>query len=84
MVDGKNIIGLGAFKSYFGIWFFQGSFLKDPHKLRLNAQEGKTRGMRQIRLTPEEETSEQILREYIREPIRNHKPERRLLHKKSS
>ena len=27
--DGKNVVGLSAFKSYFGLWFFQGVLLKD-------------------------------------------------------
>jgi uncharacterized protein YdeI (YjbR/CyaY-like superfamily) len=41
----KNIVGLGAFKSYVGIWFFQGVFLKDEHDVLINAQEGKTKAL---------------------------------------
>ena len=26
-INNKNVLGIGAFKSYFGIWFFQGVFL---------------------------------------------------------
>jgi uncharacterized protein YdeI (YjbR/CyaY-like superfamily) len=29
----KNIISIGGFKSYFGIWFFNGVFLKDEKNL---------------------------------------------------
>ena len=29
---GKNIVGIGAFKSYVGLWFFQGALLTDPGK----------------------------------------------------
>lgn len=40
-LNGKHVAGIGAFKSYVGIWFFQGAFLKDPHKKLVNAQKGK-------------------------------------------
>lgn len=28
-LNGKKLMGLGAFKHHFGIWFFNGIFLKD-------------------------------------------------------
>ena len=28
--DNKNVLGIMAFKSHFGIWFFNGVFLSDP------------------------------------------------------
>lgn len=40
---GKNVVGLGAFKSYFGLWFHQGALLKDDQKVLINAQEGVTK-----------------------------------------
>lgn len=74
-IDGKNIIGLGAFKAYAGIWFFQGSFLKDNETKLVNAQEGKTQGMRQWRFDSldEIEANEKLIRAYIQEAIDNHK-----------
>lgn len=30
--DGKNIVGLAAFKSHIALWFFQGALLKDRNK----------------------------------------------------
>lgn len=27
--NNKNVLGIGGFKSYFGIWFYNGVFLKD-------------------------------------------------------
>jgi len=30
--DKKNIVGIGSFKSYAGLWFFQGALLKDANK----------------------------------------------------
>lgn len=32
VLNGKNVISIGGFKSYFGIWFFNGVFLKDEKK----------------------------------------------------
>ena len=37
-INGKNIVGISAFKSYVGIWFHQGVFLKDPYNQLINAQ----------------------------------------------
>ncbi|NJO87983.1 MAG: DUF1801 domain-containing protein, partial [Chloroflexia bacterium] len=47
--NGKNIVGLGAFKSYVGLWFHQGALLADPEKKLINAQEGTTKALRQWR-----------------------------------
>lgn len=73
-IDNKNIVGLGAFKAYAGVWFFQGVFLKDQASKLVNAQEGKTQGMRQWRLDSLEEIqkNEGLIREYIQEAIDNH------------
>ncbi len=45
--NGKNVVGVGAFKSYFGLWFHQGALLKDDNNVLINAQEGKTKALRQ-------------------------------------
>ncbi len=37
-IDGKNLVGLGAFKSFFTLWFFQDALLKDEKKVLINAQ----------------------------------------------
>jgi uncharacterized protein YdeI (YjbR/CyaY-like superfamily) len=47
--EGKNIVGTTAFKSYVGLWFFQGALLKDKKKKLINAQTGKTKALRQWR-----------------------------------
>ncbi|NER16052.1 YdeI/OmpD-associated family protein [Spongiivirga citrea] len=72
-LNNKNVIGLGAFKAYVGLWFFQGSFLKDEHKVLINAQEGKTKGLRQWRFTGKEEMDEALIVKYIAEAIQNQK-----------
>jgi uncharacterized protein YdeI (YjbR/CyaY-like superfamily) len=74
-VNNKNVVGLGAFKSYVGIWFFQGVFLKDPYKKLMNAQEGTTRGLRQWRFSSVEEIIANLnsIQEYLEEAIDNQK-----------
>ena len=69
----KNVAGIGAFKSYAGIWFFNGVFLKDPENVLINAQEGKTKGMRQWRFEAIGELDEALILTYIKEAIENQK-----------
>lgn len=64
--NGKNIVGLGVFKSYFGLWFFDGASIADKHNVLINAQEGKTRAMRQWRMTSADELKPQIIASYIK------------------
>ena len=72
-LNGKNVLGMGAFKSYVGIWFFQGAFLKDPHKKLINAQQGKTLALRQLRFVDNEEVDYKLVKEYVVEAIQNQK-----------
>lgn len=72
-VEGKNVAGIGAFKSYVGLWFFNGSFLADKSKVLINAQEGKTKGMRQWRFEKIEDIDRDLIRDYIFEAIENEK-----------
>lgn len=84
-LEGKNVLGLGAFKSYVGLWFFQGVFLKDEKGLLVNAQEGKTKALRQMRFASLEEIDEKVVKAYIEEAIQNQKagkefkPEKKVL-----
>lgn len=72
-IGGKNVVGIVSFKSYFGIWFYQGVFLKDKSKKLINAQQGRTKAMRQWRMTSGEDIDEPRLLQYIEEAIRNQK-----------
>ena len=78
--NNKNVIGIGGFKSYFGVWFTNGVFLKDEAKVLVNAQEGVTKALRQWRFQSKEEVDEKLLLLYIKEAIHNeelgltHKP----------
>ena len=64
---GKNVVGVSGFKSYFGLWFFQGALLSDPHQVLINAQEGKTRAMRQWRMESAKEIKVTWIRQMINE-----------------
>ena len=68
---GKNILGLSAFKNYCGLWFFQGHFLKDEANLLVNAQEGKTKAMRQWRFNSIEDINLDLIKMYVLEAIDN-------------
>ncbi len=72
-IKGKNIVGIGTFKSHCGVWFFKGGLLKDTHKVLRNAQEGKTQAMRQWRFTNDSKVDKKLLLTYINEAIINEK-----------
>lgn len=67
--NGKNVVSYGGFKNYFTIWFYNGVFLKDKYKVLVNAQEGKTKSLRQWRFTAKEQVDEKKITEYINEAI---------------
>jgi uncharacterized protein YdeI (YjbR/CyaY-like superfamily) len=74
-LNNKNIVGFCAFKAYVGLWFYQGALIKDSSKKLINAQEGKTKALRQWRFSSTQEMvleKENILT-YIHEAIQNHK-----------
>ena len=43
--EGKNVAGMACFKSYIGIWFYQGALLADKAQKLVNAQEGITKAL---------------------------------------
>ena len=72
-VNNKNVLGIMAFKSHFGLWFFNGVFLSDPENVLENAQEGKTKAMRHWKFNSVEGLDKSLIREYIQESIENQK-----------
>lgn len=72
VLDGKNVLSFGAFKHHFGIWFFNGVFLKDEHNLLEQAQE-KTKGLRSMKMTSLEQINKSVILAYIKEAIENQK-----------
>jgi uncharacterized protein YdeI (YjbR/CyaY-like superfamily) len=70
-INGKNVIGIGAFKSYVGLWFHQGVFLKDPAKVLINASEGTTKALRQWRFKGIDDINPKLVKAYVDEAIAN-------------
>lgn len=73
VLDNKNIVGIGGFKNFFTLWFFNGAYLKDEKKHLVNANEGVTKSLRQWRFTSKDEINEEEILSYIREAINNEK-----------
>lgn len=71
--NNKNIIGIGGFKNFFTIWFFNGVFLKDDLNVLVNANEGVTKALRQWRFNSKSEINEKQVLKYIKEAIENEK-----------
>ncbi len=83
-IDNKNVLGIMAFKEHFGLWFFNGVFLKDPKGVLENAQEGKTKAMRHWKFSSIEEIDEKAVIQYMEEAIVNQKKGKVLQKEKSS
>lgn len=67
--NGKNVVSYGGFKNFFTIWFYNGVFLEDKYKVLVNAQEGKTKSLRQWRFISIDEIDEKKIIAYINEAI---------------
>jgi uncharacterized protein YdeI (YjbR/CyaY-like superfamily) len=72
-LNGKNVLAIGGFKNYFTIWFHNGAFLSDPQKVLVNANEERTRGLRQWRFQSIKEIKPALVKKYIAEAIANEK-----------
>ena len=68
---GTNVVGLGAFKNHFCLWFHQGALLADKEGVLTNAQEGKTKAMRQWRMTDAKDIKPALLKRYLKEAVAN-------------
>lgn len=75
---GKHVVGIGAFKSYMGLWFFQGALLSDEKGLLINAQEGTTKALRQMRFQSAAEIDPETVRAYVNEAILNQRQGREI------
>lgn len=68
-IDGKNVVGIGAFKTYFGLWFHQGALLSDKRRVLVNAQAGKTKALRQWRMQSAKDIDAAAVKAYVKEAI---------------
>jgi uncharacterized protein YdeI (YjbR/CyaY-like superfamily) len=67
MLAGKNLVGLGAFKHHFSLWFMKGHLLSDPLNVLSNAQPGKTKEMRHWKWEDLEAVELEEVRKYLEE-----------------
>jgi len=67
--NGKNVVGLAAFKGWVCLWFHQGALLKDDSNVLMNAQEGKTKALRQWRMSSAGDIQPGIIKRYVKEAI---------------
>lgn len=77
-VNGKNVIGLGVFNEHVAIWFFQGALLKDEAKVLFNAQNDKTKALRQWRFVTTDDIDAEKIIAYANEAIANEKQNNRV------
>lgn len=70
-INNKNVVGIGGFKNFFTLWFYNGVFLKDNLNVLVNANEGVTKSLRQWRFTSKNEINEVHILNYIQEAIEN-------------
>ena len=67
--DGKVLVGIGSFRSFFALWFFQGALLEDKAGVLINAQEGRTKALRQWRFTAKKDIKVRLIKAYVKEAI---------------
>jgi uncharacterized protein YdeI (YjbR/CyaY-like superfamily) len=67
--NNKNVVSYGGFKNHFALWFYNGVFMTDKYNVLVNAQEGKTKAMRQWRFSGKNEIDENKILEYLEEAI---------------
>jgi uncharacterized protein YdeI (YjbR/CyaY-like superfamily) len=72
-LENKNLVGLAYFKSYAGLWFFQGAFLNDKGGVLVSGTEGQTKAQRQLRIYPNEKLKTALIKRFIKETVTNHK-----------
>lgn len=68
-LDGKIVVGMAAFQSHFALWFHQGALLTDPDQVLVNAQEGRTKALRQWRFSSSKEIKVRAIKKYVKEAI---------------
>lgn len=68
--NGKNVVSVVGFKHHYALWFHKGAQLKDANNLLVNAQEGVTKSLRQMRFDTSTEIDESIVLLYVLEAIK--------------
>lgn len=66
---GRTLVGMAAFKNHCSLWFYEGYLLEDPFDHLINAQEGKTKYLRQWKFTDDKEIDPEHIRKYLEETL---------------
>lgn len=80
----KLVAGMAAFKNHYAIWFHQGVFLSDPAAKLNNAQEGKTKALRQWRFDAADTIDEPLVLSYLQEATENAKAGKQIKPKRNT
>ena len=83
VLNNKNVVGLGAFKNHCALWFFNGALLQKNTELLINAQEEKTKALRQIRFKENDQLQLSVLKKYVEEAIQLQKAGKEIKPKKN-
>ena len=76
--NGKNMVGIAAFKEFFALWFYQRALLTGSPGFLINAQEGTTQTLRQWHFKPADEIDPELVSGSIKETIKNYKAGREI------
>jgi len=68
---GKNVVAVVGLKNYFSLWFYNGVFLKDKYKVLVSAKGGNTKALKHWQFTTKADINEKIIKEYIKEAVKN-------------
>lgn len=66
MHAGRNVISLGGYKGYFGLWFHNAGALEDPDDVLRQAEGGSSTEMRQWRFGSVKEIKKRVLKSYLK------------------
>ncbi|WP_224489524.1 DUF1801 domain-containing protein [Robertkochia flava] len=69
MANGRNCLGMAAFKHHFSLWFYEGHRLQDASGVLENTQQGKTKYLRQWKFRDISEMDTEQLRKFLRETL---------------
>ncbi len=67
--QGKNLVGIGSFKSYCGLWFFQGALLSDPEGVLVTSDDNPAKAMRQWSFASKQDIKPRAIKAYVQEAI---------------
>jgi len=78
-LDSNTLISLVGFKNHCAVWFHQGVFLEDARSVLINAQEGTTKGMRQLRIEEGDKVNRALVKAYVIDTIANHRAGKKIV-----